>query len=230
MAHKQADPVQFLAWLLNSFSKIKASGDSSSQLSPFAGVLRSCFQGKMLVTSFSKDATTGEEQQTGESVANPFWFLTLDLPPKPLFKDKSENTLVPQVPLQSLLKKYDGETRQHIVKTGEQKTYKLSHLPDYLILTVKRLVRSKFSFEKNPCIVHLPVTNLCIEDAANKSSSYKLAAAIIHDGECENGSYRIALLHRATGHWFNITDMTVEKTMSQLVALAETCILLYSRE
>lgn len=218
--HKQGDAVQFLAWILNIFSK----GGKSSSVDPFADVLRSCFQGKMDVITFAND------ELKDESEGNPFWFLTLDLPPKPLFKDNHENTSVRRVRLQALLKKYDGVTRQNIIKSGEQKAYRLAHLPPYLILTVKRLVRSKFSFEKNPCIVDLPVEKLAIEDKIGQTTLYSLAAAIIHDGEAENGKYRVALRHKASGNWYSLSDMAVEKTMPQLVALSETYLLLYSKE
>jgi U4/U6.U5 tri-snRNP-associated protein 2 len=39
-----------------------------------------------------------------------FYFLTLDLPSLPLFKEQQELGTLPQIALKSLLKKYSGQT------------------------------------------------------------------------------------------------------------------------
>lgn len=49
---------------------------------------------------------------TETSVETPFLFLTLDIPPAPLFKDELEQNIIPQVPLSSLLSKFDGVTEK----------------------------------------------------------------------------------------------------------------------
>ena len=42
----------------------------------------------------------------------PFLYLSLDIPSAPLFKDEFEQNIIPQVPLASLLAKYDGVTEK----------------------------------------------------------------------------------------------------------------------
>jgi hypothetical protein len=39
---------------------------------------------------------------------SPFLFLTLDLPPAPLYQDELEQNIIPQVPLITILNKYSG--------------------------------------------------------------------------------------------------------------------------
>lgn len=42
----------------------------------------------------------------------PFLFLALDLPPAPLYQDEAEKNIIPQVPLTTILQKYDGKQVQ----------------------------------------------------------------------------------------------------------------------
>jgi len=42
----------------------------------------------------------------------PFLFLALELPPPPLFHDELEKNIIPQIPLSTILAKYDGWTVQ----------------------------------------------------------------------------------------------------------------------
>jgi hypothetical protein len=42
----------------------------------------------------------------------PFLFLSLDLPPPPLFQDEMDRNIIPQVSIIELLSKYDGVTSQ----------------------------------------------------------------------------------------------------------------------
>ena len=45
-----------------------------------------------------------------KTTTSPFLFLSIDLPPPPLFQDSVEKNIIPQVSLSSLLTKYDGKT------------------------------------------------------------------------------------------------------------------------
>lgn len=47
-----------------------------------------------------------------KTIKSPFLFLALDLPPAPIFQDINEKRIIPQVPLGTLLAKYDGVTTQ----------------------------------------------------------------------------------------------------------------------
>jgi U4/U6.U5 tri-snRNP-associated protein 2 len=45
-------------------------------------------------------------------VSSPFLFLALDLPATPLFTDLNEKKIIPQVPISTILAKFDGNTTQ----------------------------------------------------------------------------------------------------------------------
>lgn len=47
-----------------------------------------------------------------KSTVSPFLFLAVDLPPPPLFQDSVEKNIIPQVSIQSVLAKYDGQKTQ----------------------------------------------------------------------------------------------------------------------
>jgi len=46
----------------------------------------------------------------------PFLYLALDLPAAPLYKDELEHNIIPQVPLSSLLAKFNGLTEKVIFR------------------------------------------------------------------------------------------------------------------
>ncbi|VEU34691.1 unnamed protein product [Pseudo-nitzschia multistriata] len=92
-----------------------------------------------------------------------FLQLTLDIPEKPLFRDDDGGLVIPQEPLVSVMKKFDGITfSEAISKSGvaQRKRYRLLGLPPYLILHLARFKTNKYSREKNPTIVAFPVKNL----------------------------------------------------------------------
>lgn len=49
-----------------------------------------------------------------ETVISPFLNLQLDLPPSPLYADAAERNIIPQVPLYTILHKFDGVTEQNV--------------------------------------------------------------------------------------------------------------------
>ncbi len=213
VSDKQRDPVALLAWMFATYSRGKTHRK-------FAKVLRAAFQGRMLLTTLPNADVMSDS--VGTTKEQPFWFLTLDLPPKPLFKDSNEEVLVQQVTLEALLSKYDGVTRQHVVKTDEWRTYKLVETPPWLLLNIARFERSKFADEKNQCVVQTPVDRL---EVAGKN--YRLVAMISHDGESSGGRYTSVV--KQDGQWYEISDDGVKKTMAQLATLKETYVLLYRR-
>ena len=96
-----------------------------------------------------------------------FLQLTLEIPEKPLFRDEAGGLVIPQEPLVSVLKKFDGLTfSDSIGRKGEaqRKRYRLQKLPDYLILHLDRFKRSNYSREKNPTIVAFPVKNFDLHE------------------------------------------------------------------
>jgi len=92
-----------------------------------------------------------------------FLQLTLDIPEKPLFRDDDGGLVIPQEPLVTVMKKFDGlNFSEAISKSGvaQQKQYRLLKLPPYLILHLARFKTNNYSREKNPTIVAFPVKNL----------------------------------------------------------------------
>jgi len=109
----------------------------------------------------------GEEGEWMESVVKaPFLFLTVDIPQTPLFKDSQGGVIIPQVPLYTVLEKFNGRKVVDVVKGGvhTRKKYWITRLPRYLILSLARLTRNHFFVEKNPTIVNFPVKNLEMKD------------------------------------------------------------------
>jgi len=163
----------------------------------------------------------------------PFMFLTLEIPPPPLYKDEADKNIIPQIPLFTLLKKFDGVTYQETVK-GRSK-YNITKLPKYLILHMKRFTHNNFFLEKNPTIVNFPLNNLdmrnyvSLEDE-NQITKYNLLANICHEGKPAGGFYKVHVKHKALGQWFEIQDLQIIPLMPQQVALSEAYIQIYERQ
>jgi len=164
-----------------------------------------------------------------------FFFLTLDLPPTPLYKDAQNQNIIPQVSLYSLLKKFDGRTYTEEPVTCIKRKYKIHKLPKYLIFHVKRFVKNNFYIEKNTTIINFPVKNLDLKayiDAPEENVSYKydLIANIIHDGTHNSGTYRVQAKHKASDSWHDMQDLHVNQVMAQQVAISESYIQIYERQ
>jgi U4/U6.U5 tri-snRNP-associated protein 2 len=99
-----------------------------------------------------------------------FLQLTLDIPEKPLFRDENGGLVIPQEPLSSVLRKFDGVSFWDAVSASgvvQRKKYQLLRLPNYLILHLARFKTNQYSREKNPTIVAFPVKNLDLSDYVN---------------------------------------------------------------
>ena len=156
----QADPIQFLAWLLNSLQAQKK-------------IIKKTFQGEMYVTKLARQ-NAGDECYDMDSKIVKFFFLSLDLPSHPLFKEQQELSTLPQVALTQLLKKYDGSTlKEETIRdsngneTTQKVKYTIKKLPNYLLLHVKRFSKNNFFKEKNLTIVNFPIKNLDLTDLVN---------------------------------------------------------------
>jgi U4/U6.U5 tri-snRNP-associated protein 2 len=93
----------------------------------------------------------------------PCLFLSLELPPAPLFKDAREgHTMIPQVPLFHLLNKFGGNIECQTLTATERRTsrYTITKLPPFLVLHARRFAKNNFFQEKNPVIITLPVKDL----------------------------------------------------------------------
>ncbi|GBG91782.1 hypothetical protein CBR_g53671 [Chara braunii] len=235
----QSDPVEFMSWLLNTLHH-----DLGGTKKPNSSIIYRCFQGELEVVSevVEKDAGNNKEGENTvvkeETSKMPFLMLALDLPPPPLFKDVMEKNIIPQVPLFTILKKFDGETVHETVKTG-RKRYKISRLPQYLVLHMKRFTKNNFFIEKNPTLVNFPVKNLELKDylplPAGKDgdkvkSKYDLIANLVHDGKPGEGSYRVFVQRKSEETWYEMQDLHVSETLPQMVALSEAYMQIYEQQ
>jgi U4/U6.U5 tri-snRNP-associated protein 2 len=115
---------------------------------------------------------------------SPFLFLAFELPPPPLFQEDLETSIIPQVPLVTLLSKYDGLTwkvtvfgfvtiRKNQLKLMWQeygtttKRMKITKLPKYLVFHFKRFSKNNFTKEKNPTIVSFPLKGVDMSECEN---------------------------------------------------------------
>ena len=81
-----------------------------------------------------------------------------------------------QVPIFELLKKFDSERVHDDIKLGRRR-YRITKLPQYLVLHVKRFLSNRYFTEKNPTIVNFPVKNLELRDIipVPKGGTFKFA-------------------------------------------------------
>ena len=163
----------------------------------------------------------------------PFLYLTVDVPPAPLFKDALERNIIPQVPLFACLTKFDGTSFQEMMN-GDRRRYAITRLPRYLIVHIKRFSKNTQQFvEKNPTIVNFPVRNLEMgtftqlseeEQAKGASTKYHLMSSTQHDGAPDSGSYRTFVHFKANDQWYEVQDLHVNGVHPQLISVSESYI------
>jgi U4/U6.U5 tri-snRNP-associated protein 2 len=51
-----------------------------------------------------------------------------------------------------------------------------------------------------------------------------LVANIVHDGDPNKGTYRVHILHRGTGTWYEMQDLHVADVLPQMITLSEAYI------
>ena len=157
----QADPVDFLSWFLNCLHL--ALGGSKKPSPTPTSVVHAAFQGRVRIESQAITAHSDTQNarlvftESGiiNSQVTPFLILTLDLPPTPLFQSANRESIIPQVPLTTLLNKYNGYTASE--KLAHRVRHRLLHpLPPYLFFHIKRFSKNRFVSERNPTIVTFP--------------------------------------------------------------------------
>ncbi|KAK2455148.1 Ubiquitin C-terminal hydrolase superfamily protein [Trifolium repens] len=224
----QSDPVEFVSWLLNTLhADLKTSKKNMS-------IIYECFQGELEVVKEIPNKMINETSKM------PFLMLGLDLPPPPLFKDVMEKNIIPQVPLFNILKKFDGETVTEVVRPHiARMQYRVTRLPKYMILHMRRFTKNNFFVEKNPTLVNFPVKNLELKDYIPLStpkenqklhSKYDLIANIVHDGKPGEGSYRAFVQRKSEELWYEMQDLHVSETLPHLVALSEAYMQIYEQQ
>jgi len=215
---EQADPMDFLAWLLNALHT--ALGGTRK---PGSSIIHKALQGTVQVSTHVAGAS---EDDAPDVKTVPFLYLTVDVPAAPLFKDALERNIIPQVPLQACLTKFDGQTEQEMMN-GDKRQYVITKLPKYLIVHIKRFSQNTQQFaEKNPTIVNFPVKNLEMGNYTTPPSScrYNLMASLQHDGTAEAGNYRGFVHFRANDGWYEVQDLHVNGVHPQLISVSESYI------
>jgi len=158
-----ADPLEFLSWFLRALHE-DLGGTKQKKT-----IISQVFQGQVMfeTTEIPKKPFSHKEQKR-----MPFNYLLLDLPPMPLFKDGQQEKFIPQIPLQSLLSKFDGKEAQ-IMKDGAKRRMRLTKLPPYLIIAYRRFKDGYFSVEKNTTIVNCVIKGLDLKIYLQKPLEHK---------------------------------------------------------
>ncbi|KAF2499176.1 cysteine proteinase [Lophium mytilinum] len=239
---EQADPVDFLSWFLNNLHL--ALGGSKTK--PGSSIVQKVFQGSLKIESqkITARADAGDrlrfEDATVQTEISRFLVLTLDLPAAPLFQDALDKNIIPQVPLTSILSKYDGIRAQE--RKDARVRYRLLHpLPPYLLFHIKRFSRNKFVSERNPTIVTFPVRSLDMSPYIEPNPKlyppgepvwYDLVANITHEavrvrddsveGEQESKVWRVQLRDRSREEWSEVQDLFVERERAETLFTKES--------
>jgi U4/U6.U5 tri-snRNP-associated protein 2 len=72
-----------------------------------------------------------------------------------LFKEKNDQSTIPQEYIVDLLDKYDGKTKTNV--KDNQVMYRISTLPQILVIQIKRFIKNNYFIEKNPSVVITPL-------------------------------------------------------------------------
>lgn len=215
---KQSDPLDFLVFLLNNLSK-----DYS--------IMNELLQGRIKIDSCDISMVKNQENRIPEmkNELKPFFFLTLDLPPKPLFADPRNPTAIPQINLSVLLEKFNGGNLTY--KQNTAYAYSIQKYPKYLILHLNRFVKNNFVVEHNPTIVQFSPNSLSLPVDQNEMSDgpiYNLLANIYctfpNDENKNEKSFGVQLKCSATGQWLDIENLSVKETQAQMLFMSESYI------
>ncbi|VDD86410.1 unnamed protein product [Enterobius vermicularis] len=235
---KQGNAAEFLNFLLNTLHiALNGTGKTSSSIvyKIFRGRMRE-YTRKVIPVETTEEArkTLLESEEFKEKMKEiPFLYLTLNLPAAPLYRDELMQNIIPQVPLNVLLTKFNGVTEKEYKTYNENfmKRFELIRLPQYLIITYERFHKNQWFIEKNPTIVNFPISNVDLYEclapefrAAHKYTTYDLVSNIVHDGKPESGSYRVQLIHNGTQKWYELEDLHVKEILPQMITLAESYI------
>ena len=246
----QSDPVEFLGWFLNNLH-LTLGG---SKTKPGTSIVHKVFQGKLKVESqqITAKADAGDRLRFEEAAevlsdTHRYLILTLDLPAAPLFQDELDKNIIPQVPLTSILSKYNGLKAQEHLNT--RKRYRLLHpLPPYLMFHIKRFSKNKFVSERNPTIVTFPVRSLDMSPYVEPNPSihppgepiwYDLIANVTHEavrtqddsveGETERKVWRVQLRDRAREEWLEVQDLFVERVATETLFTKESYLMVWEK-
>ena len=211
---KQSDPLDFMIFLLNTLTKE-------------CSIVNELFQGRIRIDSC--DISQAKQAIDGEMKVDfkPFYFLSLDLPSKPLFADPRNPTAIPQVNLTSLLEKFNGGNFTYKQTTAS--AYSIQKYPKYLILHVNRFIKNNFVLEHNPTIVQFSPNSLTLpSQEMTDSPVYNLIANVYcsfpNDEDKNLKSFGVHVKCPATDSWLEIENLTVRETQAQMLFMSESYI------
>jgi len=243
------DPIEFMIWFLHTLHT-----DLGGTKKPGSSIVFKTFQGLVQIITEKTTIPTRNEKKKGKAEVKgeeiavvPFLYLALEIPPPPLYKDAMESNVIPQVPIDACLAKFDGKTPQDL-PTGERKRYIIKQLPDFLILHLKRFQKNNWFVEKNPTIVNFPLKNLDIKNYIDPSVDvrdlikYDLVACIRHisahdpledvksvEGKTK-GDWSLFIQHKGNEKWFDLQDLLVQEVLPQQVMLCEAYVLFFEKK
>lgn len=236
----QRDPAEFLNWLVQNLHL--ALGGSRSK--PQSSIIQKVFQGRLQIQTQEVSATASDFEDGMTTKEVPFMFLTLDLPPAPLFKggDLDQNT-IPQVLLTSLLAKYNGHKIQELA--GQRHRYKLLQLPPFLTLHIKRFNKTNLVDKRNPTVVSFGPQNLDMspyvaDHPEGTPIYYDLVANITHElvtapsaasdgASTDKHVWSVQMLDKARQKWVVMQDLLVQDVRAELLFLSESYIQIWER-
>jgi len=140
------------------------------------------------------------------------------------------SNLLVQVNLYTLLSKFDGvqEKEYKTYKDNFLKRFKVTSLPPYIILYIRRFTKNTFFVEKNPTIVNFPISSVDFGEVFGLGSmQYDLVANIVHEGQHKGGTWRMQMYHKANKTWFELQDLHVKEILPQMLTLTEPYIQIY---
>jgi len=249
----QKDPLIFVAWFFNAmsdgFRKNHMRINHGKKVNPIGKtIIEDTFQGEVEISTLKpKEGNTGtskvhraiDVQYEMAEDTKKFLFLSLDLPPMPIFKDSSEKLTIPQISLLALLKKFDGKSFVEEKGSTTRKRMKIKKLPKYLVFHIKRFSKNQFFNEKNHTIIQIPlnlldmrpyIENDTISENTRNPYRYMLVSNIKHNGNANEGNYVAQVRYRPEDDvWYEIQDLYVNKVMPQQVAISESYILVYEQ-
>lgn len=189
---EQADPVQFISWLLNTLHK-----DLGGTRKPGSSIIHKCFQGELVITtapapapapaaaattstssssststSTSTSASTSDSSSSSTAVVtarSPFLMLSFPLQTDQIFADPSTNSFIKQVRIAELLERFNG-INEEILPDGSLRTFGIAKLPQYLIVHVNRFKNNGFFIEKNNTLVTFPLKGLDMSPCIYKAT------------------------------------------------------------
>ncbi|KAH8163648.1 hypothetical protein CIB48_g4604 [Xylaria polymorpha] len=228
---EQSDPVDFLSWFLNNLHL----GLGGSKTKPGSSIIQRIFQGKLKVESqaITAKADVGDRLRFEEAAEvktdiTRFLLLTLDLPPAPLFQDEMGGNIIPQVPLTTILSKYDGvKAQEHLaqrkrINSSRNATQRSSHSTPVLAWTHRHTLSQALQITP-------PGEPIWYDLVANVTHEAVRAKEDVADTGEERKTWKVQLKDKGRDEWVVCQDLFVEEIQKELLYLGESYLQVWER-